>query len=66
MTPVMPCLAFLTVNAEAIAALLPRHGGLGEPGHQGISGFGPKPASHGFAVGTPKGSDFGSGKVGVN
>jgi hypothetical protein len=28
--------------------------------------FGPKPASHGFAVGTPKGSDFGPGKVGVN
>ena len=28
--------------------------------------FDPKPASHGFAVGTPKGSDFGPGKVGVN
>ncbi len=27
--------------------------------------FGPKPASHGFAVGTPKGSDFGPVKVGV-
>ncbi len=26
--------------------------------------FGAKPASHGFAVGTPKGSDFAPGKVG--
>ena len=27
--------------------------------------FGAKPASHGFAVGTPKGSDFAPVKVGV-
>jgi|GEM_PF-6557788 len=56
MAPVTPLLTILMTLLDTSAMPQPQHGGLGNPDHLGVSGFGPKSA--------PNHRDFGPGKEG--